>query len=112
MNDPHLQRDMSVLLTFVNGPQAKIASAIDPKIPIAADAPPMTLTVKTLAGKLVDVAVPLNATTFGVKLAVQDKEGVAPELQRLVHQGVQLEGPFLLICLCTHTRIRDTFTNR
>ena len=93
MNDPHLQRDMAVLVTLVNGPLAKIALAIDPKIAIAADAGLMTLTVKTLSGKLVAVGVPRNATTLGVKLAVQDKEGFAPEQQRLVYQGVQLEGP-------------------
>lgn len=99
MNDPHLQRDMAVLVTLVNGPLAKIALAIDPKIAIAADAGLMTLTVKTLSGKLVAVGVPRNATTLGVKLAVQDKEGIAPEQQRLIYQGVQLEGPSRVVCV-------------
>jgi ubiquitin len=45
------------------------------------------LFVKTLTGKSITVTVPNNATVKYLKEAIQDKEGIPPEQQRLIYSG-------------------------
>ena len=51
----------------------------------------MQISVKTLTGKTITLDVDKTDHVYGIKLAVESKEGVRPDQQRLIYAGEQPE---------------------
>lgn len=54
------------------------------------DDAPFDVTVKTLTGKSLKLQVSADTTVLELQQMIQDKEGVPPDMQRLVFKGKQV----------------------